>query len=337
MGVAAQDSGKTVMVSTLADGTGRCAQTFDPSGIAIDNADNIYVADVYNHNIYKISPKGAMSLFTDGKGSDDQILYPIGIAVDDKTGNLYVVDQGNFRIRKVTSNGAVSTLAGTGGLCCELGGGLLGHYADGAGSVAGFSSPHGIAIDAAGNLYVADAGNNCIRKITPKGDVSTLAGSGEKGFADGSGSTARFNDPVGIAIDAAGNLYVADKSNQRIRKVSPTGDVSTLAGSGEEGFADGAGSVAQFRHPFDITVDKLGNLYVADSGNQRIRKVTPEGDVSTIAGGGQGFADGSGSEAMFNWPYGIAIDAAGNLYVADGYNRRIRKLVFVGRSSPEKE
>jgi sugar lactone lactonase YvrE len=248
---------------------------------------------------------------------------PHGITID-AAGNLYVAETNNSRIRKVTPKGEVSTLAGS-----EMG------FADGSGSDARFYIPEGIAIDATGNLYVADTYNNRIRKVTPKGKVSTLAGSGEEGFADGQGNTAQFNRPSGIAIDAAGNLYVADFWNSRIRKITVKGEVSTLAGSDEEGLADGQGSSARFDGPSGITIDAAGNLYVTDVRNNRIRMVTSEGEVSTLAGSDSidpdedevgGFADGEGSVAKFDGPSGIAIDAAGNLYVSDSNNYRIRKI-----------
>jgi DNA-binding beta-propeller fold protein YncE len=222
----------------------------------------------------------------------------------------------------------VSTLAGS-----DLEG-----FADGKGAAARFEGPEGIAVDAAGNLYVADAYNQRIRKITPEGEVSTLAGSGEYGFADGEGRNAQFRSPSGITIDTAGNLYVADVDNHRIRKVTPEGEVSTLAGSGPTGyenggFADGEGNKARFNYPHGIAIDGAGNLYVADFWNYCIRKITAKGEVSTFAGGKRGFANGTGGAARFYTPVGIALDAAGNLYVAEVRNPRIRKITPQGAVS----
>jgi streptogramin lyase len=157
--------------------------------------------------------------------------------------------------------------------------------------------------------------------------VTTVAG-GTGGYADGAGTDARFDEPMGITADAAGNLYVADTYNHRIRKIDPSGAVTTVAGDGTWGSADGAGTAAQFNHPSGITADAAGNLYVADTYNHRIRKIDPSGAVTTVAGGTWGYAEGTGTDARFNLPSGITADAAGNLYVADYGNHRIRKLTY---------
>jgi len=315
-----------IQVSTLAgstlgsvDGTGSNAQFIFPAGVAVDAQGNVYVADIGDSKIRKITPSGAVSTlagstegFADGTGSSAQFDNPIGVAVDAQ-GNVYVADANNNKIRKVTPSGVVTTLAGS----------TLG-FADGTGSSAQFSGPAGVTVDAQGNVYVADANNNKIRKVTPSGVVTTLAGS-TLGFADGTGSDAQFILPTGVAVDAQGNVYVAEWQNNKIRKVTPSGVVSTLAGS-TEGFADGTGSSAQFRSPTGVAVDAQGNVYVADRNNHKIRKITPNGAVSTLAGSTGGFADGTGSTVRFDNPYGVTVDAQGNVYVADMSNHKIRKI-----------
>ena len=255
---------------------------------------------------------GATKGYADGTGAAAQFNDPWGIAVD-TAGNVYVADSGNNRIRKVSFTGVVTTLAGS----------TLG-YADGSGATAQFSSPDGVAVDAAGNIYVADRNNNRIRKVSPTGVVTTLAGL-IFGYADGTGADSQFKNLEGVAVDAAGNCYVADYGNNRIRKVSPTGVVTTLAGA-TVGYADGTGIAAQFSAPLGVAVDAAGNVYVADYGNNRIRKVSPKGEVTTLAGSTAGYADGTGAAAQFDGPTGVALDAAGNVYVADVNNHRIRKI-----------
>jgi hypothetical protein len=197
-----------------------------------------------------------------------------------------------------------------------------------------FNSPYGVAIDAAKNLYVSDTVNNTIRKVAPDGTVSTLAGSaGLSGSTDGTGSAARFNFPVGIGVDATGNVYVADSKNFTIRKITPAGVVSTFAGAAfQPGSTDGAGSAARFFLPYGLAVDSAGNVYVSEFGNQLIRKITPAGVVSTLAGGLQqaGSTDGAGAAARFNAPFGLTVDAAGNLFVADSGNHTIRRVTPAG-------
>jgi sugar lactone lactonase YvrE len=258
--------------------------------------------------------------FADGIGTVAQFFRPGGLTADGQ-GNIYVADSYNHRIRKITPAGLVSTFAGSG----------TKGYADGTGSASKFDTPYGVAADAPGNIYVADLLNNRIRKITAAGDVSSFAGNGAAGFADGNGSAAQFNSPIGVATDAQGNVYVADYSNNRIRKITSLGTVSTLAGSGMAGFTDGNGSTAKFNSPTELAADAQGNIYVADEFNHRIRKITPAGIVSTLAGSGiAGFADGTGSIAQFNNPFGVATDAQGNVYIADYSNNRIRKITPSG-------
>ena len=313
------------------NGIGIAAKFFGPEGIAIDATGNLYVADLGNHVIRKITLDGTVTTlagsgvagFADGDGTAAQFSGPTGIAVD-AANNIYVADTFTQRIRKITPTGAVTTLAGGGTYSF---GGAPGDYADGNGGAARFYLPKGVAVDASGNLYVADDVNHRIRKVTAAGVVTTLAGS-TLGSADGTGTAAQFNRPSGIAIDASGNLYVADEFNSRIRKITPAGAVSTLAGS-TSGFADGDGTTARFNKPRGITLDDAGNIYVADSGNNCIRKITPTGTVSTLAGGSNGFGgfeDGPAEDALFRAPSGIAIDASGNIYVGDAANHRIRKI-----------
>jgi sugar lactone lactonase YvrE len=290
-----------------ADGVGAAASFNFPEGIAVDATGVVYVADLINANIREIVTGGRVITIAgggapgqrDGTGTGASFAAPTGVA-SDVSGNLYVSDAGS--IRHITESGVVTTLASS------------------------FSGVYAIAVDIAGNnVYVA--GLNTISKVTATGVVTLLAG-GTTGFADGTGAAASFNGLSGITVDAAGNVYVADQLNHSIRKVTPGGVVTTLAGNGNFGFADGVGRAALFKNPAGVTVDLSGNLYVTDRGNNRIRKITAAGVVSTLAGSGAaGSADGAGVSASFNQPSGITIDAAGNLYVTDLNNQKIRKII----------
>ncbi|HEX7837343.1 MAG TPA: NHL repeat-containing protein [Kofleriaceae bacterium] len=315
------------------DGTGAIAHFSGPFGVAVDGAGNVYVADAGNCTIRKVTAAGVVTTLAgtpgmpgsaDGTGATARFFSPLSVAVD-TAGNLYVADAGNYTIRKVTAAGVVTTLAGTAG--------MLGS-ADGTGAAARFF-PAGVAVDTAGNVYVAEEGNNTIRKITAAGVVTTLAGmAGMPGSADGTGAAARFNAPTGVAVDSTGNLYVADQSNHTIRKVTATGVVTTLAGTaGIFGSADGTGAAASFAFPQGIAVDTAGNAYVTDTlFDHTIRKITPAGVVTTLAGlaGIAGSVDGLGAAARFNNPAGVTVDSAGNVYVADSNNSSIRKVTAAG-------
>jgi len=283
--------------------------------VASNGSDNIYVADQGNGQIRTLTKTGAVT--TPGGQPSQSSTY--AVAVDD----VYILDTGNSRILKMASDGTYSTLAGGSG-----------GSADGTGAAAQFNNPTALALDSSGNLYVADEGNNTIRKVTPAGVVTTLAGkAGVAGSADGTGATAQFNSPFGVAVDPAGNVYVADLRNETIRQITPAGVVTTLAGSvGASGSADGTGSAARFNNPYALAAGLDGNLYLADNGNSTIRKIAPGGVVTTLAGkaGNAGSADGTGTAAQFSFPAGIAIDGIGDIYVADTANSTMRMISPTG-------
>ncbi|MYN19487.1 gluconolaconase [Rugamonas sp. FT107W] len=249
-----------------------------------------------------------------GRGRSTRFADPFGVAVD-SAGNVYVADGGdNNRIRKIAPDGTTTTLAGA-----------VEGYAEGAGKAAAFNTPSGLAIDAAGNLYVADTGNNAIRKITPDGTVSTLAGDGLAGDKDGRGAAAQFNGPVGVAVDAAGVVYVADTYNDRIRRIAPNGDVTTVAGGRRAGDVDGPGAQAQFNGPTGLALGAAGELYIADTGNHAIRKLGKDGSVSTVAQA----KDGDRSPPLES-PIGLARTADGFLYVTSNAHGRLAQITPAG-------
>jgi streptogramin lyase len=309
--------------SGSADGTGSAARFNSLGAVAVDSAGNVYVADIGNNTIQKVTPIGTNWVVTtlaglagnyggaDQTGVDARFRGPAGVAVD-TNGNVYVADQVNATIRKVTSAEVVTTLAGLAG--------SVGN-ANGTGNAARFNNPTSVAVDSAGNVYVADFLNFAIRQVTPAGVVATLAG-----------LVPSF--PTGVAVDINGNVYVADAGDSTILKRTPAGVVTTLAGlaGADPGSVDGTGSAARFNVPYGVAVDNAGNVYVTDIGNHNLRKVTPAGVVTTVAGlaGFAGSADGTGSTARFYAPRGVAVDSAGNVYVADTFNNTIRKVMPVG-------
>ena len=266
-----------------------------------------------------------------GPATEAQIRSPSDVVVD-ATGNLYIADAGNHRIRKMDPAGMITTIAGWGD---------PGFSGDGGPATeARFGNPFGIAVDGAGNVYIAEERNHRIRKVDTTGTITTIAGTGELGFGgDGGPATeAQLTRPFGVAVDATGNLYIADRSNNRIRKVDPTGTITTIAGTGERGFGGDGGPAteAQINGPSDVAVDGTGNLYIVDGNNHRIRKVDATGTITTVAGTGErGFGGDGGpaTEAQLRSPTGIAMDGAGNLYIADRINYRIRKVDLTGTIS----
>ena len=372
----------------VADGTGSNARFKTPSGVAVDGAGTIYVTDTANHTLRKITAAGVVTTLAgsagnsgsaDGTGTSARFNNPIGVALT-ATGDLLVADSNNHTIRRVTAAGVVTTFAGTAGSSGST---------DATGAAARFQNPHSVTVDTAGNFFVSDAGNHTVRKITAAGVVTTFAGgAGSSGATDGTGTAARFNAPQGLAFDSAGNLYVADSGNSLLRKITAAGAVTTFAGTtGSSRSADGTGTSARFQspsalafdstgtlfvsdyfnhtirqvtasavvttwigsppragtangigaaglfqNPYGIAVDSSRNLYLADTFNHTVRKISVTGVVSTVAGlaGSSGFVDGTGSAARFNYPYGIAVDSAGNLYVADKNNNAIRKITATG-------
>lgn len=311
-----------VGVGGNADGSGTNAQFFYPYDVAAGPDGNVYVADFYYGMVRKLTPQGVVTTLAQG------FYGPQGVAVGPGT-NVYVADTDDQVIQKVTPSGNATVIAGS-------------LYATGTndGVAALFNYPWGIAVDSATNIYVADSGNSTIRKITHVGAnwvVTTIAGlAGSPGSSDGTNSQARFCNPGSLATDTAGNIYVADTSSNIIRKITPDGTgtnwiVTTIAGlNGVPGSRDGRGTnvqtAAQFYSPSGIAVDGGGNVYVADTYNDLIRKITPQGVVSTLAGllFADANVDGFYTNAQFNFPYGVTVDNNANIYVADTYNFTIR-------------
>ncbi|MDP4263322.1 MAG: hypothetical protein Q8941_12420 [Bacteroidota bacterium] len=292
------------------DGPVSMAEFKFPQDVAVTPDGIIYVADGLNHRIRKIAG-GQVSTFAgyeradtiSGIGAAAGFAIPIRV-VPDISGNLYTLDVDDFRVRKINSAGLVTVAAGSG----------TRGFADGRAETAKFGESLGIVTDNEGNIYVSDWENKRIRKISVAGEVSTIAGPMQFG-------------PGEMTIDQQGNLYVVDGLNFIIRKITPGGEVSIFAGSGIPGDKDGNAQEAQFSiNMRDIVADEQGNLYLAD--DNRIRKITPQGNVSTIAGSGFGYRDGDGPSAKFSSPNGLGIDRQGNIYVADENNNRIRKISF---------
>ena len=327
-----------------ANGTSSVAQLNGPDGVVQDTYYNsskfgyYYVADTQNNSIRIISPRNVTTLagngssgLVNGTGTAAQFNAPSGVALDYTSTVLYVADTYNGCIREIDlPTGTVSTLTGSNAFSSGSG------YVDGPNSRATFSQPSGVTMGTGafyGYLLVADLGNNCIRKIdvSSNGQTSTLVGNGTAGFVNGTGTAARFNGPTGVAI-FGNTLYVADTGNHCIRKIVSSGGgavVTTLAGNGAPGANDGTGVVAQFNAPNGVAVDNLGNVYVADTGNNRIRKITAMGVVSTMAGSSQGNTTGTAASAQFNKPSSLIFDSiirGTAIIVTDRDNNCIRMI-----------
>jgi len=320
-------------VAGTADGTNGGALFNQPQGLAVDPAGNLYLADTANHTLRKITPAGVVTTFAgsagnpgtnNGTGTNALFDEPEAVAVNAAGTLLYVADTWNHTIRQITAaTAAVTPFVGSPGSFGTN---------DGQGSSALFYQPQGLAVDGAGNVYVADTGNHTIRKVSPAGHVTTLAGSPlNYGSTNATGGNARFRAPAGLALDSATNLYVADSLNHTLRQVTPAGAVTTLAGiPGSFGSADGTGAAARFWLPQGVAVDNAGRVYVADSANSAVRRITGA-LVTTFAGSASsGAADGLRDHARFGWPAAVANDRAGNAYLADTLNATIRKVNPVG-------
>ena len=320
------------------DGAGSLARFNEPYGIAAGPDGNIYVADTFNFTIRKITARGVASVLagtagapgsTNGVASESRFGYPKGVTVA-ADGSVYVADTGNHTIRRIGTDGLVNTVGGLPGNAGSV---------DGVGTRARFNYPQSVAADAAGNVYVADTFNHTIRVILASGEVKTLAGSaGKAGSADGTGSKATFNLPAGIAFDGTNTLYVADSGNHVIRTVNTkTGLVATYAGKkGQKGALNGPSTNSTFNGPLGVAMDSNGNLFVADTQNDVVRLITPDGTVSTYTGqaGATGTLDGTLATALFSAPAGLTTDRSGNIYVADRRNETVRLITRAARSGP---
>ena len=318
------------------DGGAATSARLRPDNVAVDGSGNIYIASTSNNRVRKVDAStgnistvagtGTGGYSGDGGAATSARLRPDNVAVDG-SGNIYISSSSNNRIRKVTaSTGNISTVAGSG----------TAYSGDGAAAAsAHLYDPVGVAVDGSGNLYIADSGNDRIRKVDAStGNISTVAGVGTNGFSGdgGAATSAQFSAPVGVAVDGSGNLYIADSGNDRIRKVdASTGNISTVAGTGTGGYSGDGGAATSARlRPDNVAVDGSGNIYIASTSNNRVRKVDAStGNISTVAGTGTAGYSGDGgaaTSARLNNPQGVAVDGAGNIYITDRHNNRIRKV-----------
>jgi uncharacterized protein (TIGR03437 family) len=316
------------------------AQLAGPTGIWVDSSHNIYIVDKDNDRIRKVASNGVISTVAGsstadvyagdgGKATSASLNRPNGIAFD-TAGNIYIADTGHHVVRKVNTSGIISTVAGNNSSA---------YSGDGGPAIdASLSEPSGLAFDGAGNLYIADTNNNCIRIVTPDQNIHTFAGLCSYALFQGDGgpaTSAKLNKPYSVAVDPYGSVYISDTENERLRKVTPDGIINTIAGTGTAGFSDGPALQAEFASPSGIALDASGSIYVADKSNFRIRKVLPSGIVVTVAGSGtpgySGNAAATGAEMYF--PQGVFADSSGDVYIADTQNDVVRELTTSSASS----
>ena len=316
-------------------GLATLAQLGTPAGVAADALGNVYIVDADNHVVRKVDSNGIITTVAgtggknfsgDGGPATAALLNaPNDVAVDGY-GNLYIADLGNHRIRKVNQSGLITTIAGNGSDQFSGDGGPA--------IAAGLNFPHGIAVDTAGNLYIASPYNARVRKVDTNGIITTVAGTGNDGYAGDGGPAiaAQLRHPVDVDVASNGNLYIADAENHRIRKVDPSGMITTIAGTGNSGYAGDGGPAlnAQINLPHGITVDSSNNVYIGDRLNHRVRKIDANGIITTLAGtGAEGYAGDGGpaSQAQLAHPLHLGVDTNGNLYITDSRNHRVRRVV----------
>lgn len=309
------------------------AQLDNPFGIALDGSGNLYIADQFNNRIRKVAPDGTISTVAgtgtagysgdNGAAAGALLNHPCGVAVD-SSGNIYIADTANHVVRKISTSGTITTVAGVG---------FAGFNSDGTAVEALLATPMGLAFDAQGVLYIADSRNHRVRKLTSDGKLTTIAGSGAEGsLGDGGKATeASLNRPQGVAVDSSGSVYIADTFNSLLRKVDAGGTISRVAGNGIAAYSGDGGPAkeAALNYPKGVAADPGGNLYIVDSFNARIRQVTPDGKIRTPAGSGLFGDEGDGGAAVLarlSYPSSLTRDAAGNIFVADTQNNRVRLL-----------
>lgn len=358
---AAQGTVRTIAGGGQPAGVPATSVGVSPTAVAVDAGGNVYLTTRSTHYVFRVDPLGTLTTVTGAASSgqagdggpalDALVGGPWGV-VTDGAGNIFIAERGNHRVRRVAANGIISTIAGTG---------VAGYSGDGGPAAAAMlASPHGLAIDHQGNLYIGDVGNGRVRRVSATGTISTVLGTAgtffnpvgllvdtvgdlyvtdnsvvrkvaPNGVVSSVAGAAGFSGASGLAMDAARNLFVADRGNHRVRRVTPAGDITTVAGNGTAGFGgDGEmATSASLFSPLGVAVDPAGNLLIADLGNNRVRRVTPGGTISTLAGDGSEAYSGDGglaTAAMIAYPIGVARDAAGHLYVADQHNHRVRKI-----------